>query len=220
VTITLYHCHESRSMRSLWLLNELGLEFDLVVMPFGRELRAPEYLAIHPLGRVPCLVDDELTVFESGAIAQYLCETYDDGTLHRAPGHRERVEWLQWLHFSETMAVHAAALTQQYVVIEDVEQRSPLIQKLEKRRLEKCLEVLDEALAGRETLLASGFSGVDVAIGVSVHFSGYFTPIDRYANLGPYYQRMTARPAFQASLPPAGDPLLIYTQERYGPYDE
>jgi len=64
------------------------LSFDMT------QLRSPEYLSIHPLGRVPALVDGDVTVFESGAICQYLCETYDDGTLGRAPGHKERAEWL------------------------------------------------------------------------------------------------------------------------------
>ena len=136
--ITLHHCSRSRSMRTLWLLNELELDFELHTMPLDLQiLRAPEYLAIHPLGRVPCLVDDGRTIFESGAIAQYLCETRDaDGRLglHRPPGHAERFEWLQWIHFAETIAVHGASLVQQRVFIAESE-RSPAVQKLESKRL-------------------------------------------------------------------------------------
>ena len=81
----LYHCAGARSMRSHWLLLELGLEFELVTLGFSMAaLRAPEYLAISPLGRVPCLIDGDVTLIESGAICQYLCERYDDGRLHRA----------------------------------------------------------------------------------------------------------------------------------------
>ena len=69
MALTLYHCPETRSMRSLWLLNELEVPFDLIEMPFDHKfLRAKEYLAIHPLGRIPALVDGDLTLFESGAI--------------------------------------------------------------------------------------------------------------------------------------------------------
>ena len=218
MSITLYHCHQSRSMRCLWMLNELGLEYDLKTMPFGPALRDPEYLAVHPLGRVPCLVDGDLILYESLAILQYLCETYDDGTLGRAAGHPERNEWLQWLHYSETVLIHGQMLTQQYVVIQDEAQRSPLLQKLETRRLEKCLEVLDDALAGRDYLLASGFTAVDVANGFSLYMGQHFTGLGNYSNVSAYFERLKARPAFQASEPAPDEPLRVYTQDRYGEF--
>ena len=218
MTITLYHCHQSRSMRSLWLLNELDLQFDLKVMPFGPALRDPDYLAVHPLGRVPCLVDGDVTLFESLAICQYLCETYDDGTLGRAVGHPERVEWLQWLHYSETVLIHGQMLTQQYVVIEDETLRSPLLQKLETRRLEKSLEVLDGALEGHDHMLASGFTAVDTAMGFSVYMAGFFTSLGNFPNVAAYFERLKGRPAFQASQPAPDDPLSVYKQSRYGEF--
>lgn len=203
--ITLYHCAGARSMRSLWLLHEMGLEFELVTIPFDMEhLRTPDYLAISPLGRVPCLVDGETRVFESGAITQYLCETYDTdesgGTLYRPPGHAERAEWLIWLHYAETIAVHGASLTQQHVFIAE-EDQSPVVKKLESRRLEKSLEVLDAHLGSRDYLLASGFSAVDTNVGYSVHLARGFVPFEPFANVNAYYARLAARPAFQASLP-------------------
>lgn len=198
--ITLYHCPEARSQRSLWLLEELGLEFELVELDFSMDsLRSPEYLARHPLGRVPCLVDGDLTLFESGAITQYLCETYDNGTLHRGPGHPERWQWLQWLHFAETMAVHGASMVQQFVFIRR-EDRSSVVQKLESRRLEKTLEVVDNQLQDRDWLLASGFSAADVSVGYSIHLGQRFVPIDHLPRVQDYYQRIKARPAFQQSL--------------------
>ena len=201
--LVLHHCHESRSMRSLWLLNELGLDFDLRVYPFGPELRTPEYLAKHPLGRVPCLEHDGRILFETGAITEYLCETCAQEAAHlfRAPGDPERAEWLQWLHFAETVAVHGASLTQQHVVLFEDSMRSPVIMKLERRRLEKALEVLDNHLAGREYLLKTGFSAVDTNVGYSVHIARFFTPLEAFPNLLAYYERLASRPAFLASLP-------------------
>jgi glutathione S-transferase len=199
--ITLYHCDNARSMRSLWLLHELGLSFELVVLPFHvSHLRTPEYLAVHPLGRVPCLVDGDLTLFESGAIAQYLCERYDDGRLGRAPDHPERVDWLQWLHYAETVAVHGASMVQQTVIIAEPDQ-SPVVKKLEARRLEKSLEVLDVRLADRDYLLASGFTAPDTNVGYSIHLGRKFTDLTAFPNVNAYYQRLSERPAFQASLP-------------------
>ena len=100
-------------MRSLWLLNELQIPFELVDMPFDLSvMRSADYLAVHPLGRVPCLVEGDFRLFESGAIAEYLCESYAQKRLGRLGQDPERYEWLQWIHYSETMAVHAASLVQ------------------------------------------------------------------------------------------------------------
>ncbi|MEE4360733.1 MAG: glutathione S-transferase family protein [Pseudomonadales bacterium] len=202
--IRLYHCPEARSMRVLWLLEEMGLDFELEELDFSMaSLRRPEYLEISPLGRVPCLVDGTTRIFESGAIIQYLCETYDDvsqpcGRLHRGPGDPERVEWLQWLHYAETIAVHGASLVQQNVFIRP-EDRSPVVRKLESRRLEKSLEVIDARLEGRDWLLASGFSAVDVAVGYSVHLGQQFVSLDPAPRVAAYYARLCDRPAFQRS---------------------
>jgi glutathione S-transferase len=200
----LYHVNGARSMRSLWLLNELELDFELVELTFSMEaLRTPEYLSISPLGRVPCLVDGETVVFESGAITQYLCETYDTKGLGRGSGNPERVEWLTWLHYAETMAVHGASLVQQKVFIAR-EDRSPVVQKLESRRLEKSLGVIDQRLATRDYMLKSGFSAVDTNVGYSVHLAKGFVSIDPFPNVVAYYERLSSRPAFQkaaASVP-------------------
>jgi len=211
--LTLHHCHEARSMRSLWLLHEMGVDFDLKVHEFGPKLREETYLAIHPLGRVPALVDGATVLFETGAITEYLCEKYpDNGNLWRAPGDPERAEWLQWLHYAETVGVHGASLTQQHIVIYEDKDRSPLIMKLERRRLEKSLEVLDNHLADRAYLLKSGFSAVDTNVGYSVHIARYFTPLSAFSNLNAYYERLASRPAFRKSLPASP---AIYRKEFY-----
>lgn len=190
-------------MRSLWLLHELGLGFELVTLAFSMEaLRSPEYLAVSPLGRVPCLVDGDTTVFESGAICQYLCEHYDDGTLARAPGHPERTEWLIWLHYAETVAVHAASLVQQRVFIAP-EQRSEVVQKLESRRLYKALEVVDQHLDGRDYLLASGFSAVDTGVGYGAHLAAELIGLDGLDRVQGWYERLRARPAFARANEPS-----------------
>ncbi len=212
----LYHCAGARSMRSHWLLLELGLEFELVTLGFSMAaLRAPEYLAISPLGRVPCLIDGDVTLIESGAICQYLCERYDDGRLHRAPGHPERNAWLQWLHFAETIAVHGASLVQQQVFVAPAE-RSATVIKLESRRLRKAFEVLDEQLTTRHYMLASGFSAVDTAVGYSVHLGQQLIGLEGLPALNAYYTRLTARPAFQrarddAALKPMSEVMPDHT---------
>ena len=90
--------------------------------------------------------------------------------------------------------------------------RSPLLMKLERRRLEKSLEVLDAALADREYLLKSGFSAIDTNIGYSVHIARYFTPLQAFPNLAAYYERLTRRSAFRKSMP---DKPTIYLKPFY-----
>ncbi len=214
MTVVLHHVHQARSMRSLWLLNEIGIPFETVVHPFGKALRDPEYLAVHPLGRVPCMIDGEITLFESGAICEYLCEQYDPGMLWRWPGHVDRPAWLQWLHYAETIAVHVANLTQQHIAIYEDKDRSPLVMKLETRRLEKALEVVDRALEGQPYLLRSGFSAVDTGVGYSVYAAQHFVRLEVFPNVAAYLKRISGRAAFRASLPPEGA-RLIYTRPFY-----
>jgi len=215
--LTLYHCPETRSMRSLWLLNELGVPFERHEMPFDLTfLRAPEYLSVHPLGRIPALRDGDLTIFESGAICQYLCETYDQKGLHRPVGHPERPHWLQWIHFAETMIVHAASLVQQWVFISEAE-RSPAVIKLESRRIGKCLDLLEREFRTRDYLLPSGFSAADTSVGFSVYFVTAFVSLDAHPAVEAYRQRMMARPAFQRSVPEGQTEPLAWLKPLLGP---
>ena len=188
-------------MRSLWLLNELRIPFELIDMPFDLSvMRSADYLAVHPLGRVPCLADGDFRLFESGAIAEYLCERYSESGLGRLAGNPERYEWLQWIHYSETMAVHAASLVQQRFFIAAAD-RSAVIAKLEGRRLEKAVQVLEPRLIDRDYLLRSGFSAADIGVGYSLHLADRLIELARFPNVARYLESLRARPAFRASLP-------------------
>lgn len=201
--VTLFHVGQSRSMRSLWLLNELRLPFTLVELPFEmKAMRTPEYLAISKLGRVPALVIDGRAIIESGAIAQYLCSRFDPDDLGRRQEHPEWLDWIQWIHYSETMAVHAACLVQQKFFIPPAD-RSEMVANLESRRLVKALEVIDRAIAAQDYLLPSGFSAADIAVGYSIHMGKLFFEPDGLPNVQAYYERLSKRPAFIAANRPA-----------------
>jgi glutathione S-transferase len=188
-------------MRSLWLLNELQVPFELIDMPFDLSvMRSADYLAVHPLGRVPCLVDGDFRLFESGAIAEYLCERYPARGLGRLERNSERYAWLQWVHYAETMAVHAASLVQQRFFIAAAD-RSAVIAKLEGRRLEKAVQVLEPQLSDRDYLLRSGFSAADIGVGYSLHLADRLIDLSKFSNVTRYLERLRARPAFRASLP-------------------
>ena len=217
MTMKLYHCAETRSMRALWLLHELSVPFDLEAMPFDHKvLRSKEYLAIHPLGRVPALVDGDMTLIESGAIAEYLCEKYDDGKLGRPVGHAERYDWLKWIHFSETVIIPCQNMVQQYMFVPP-EQRSDIVIYFETRRLGKCLDAMERILQGQEYLLSSGFSAADTSVGFSIYFSSAFVTHDEHPAVKGYFDKIMARPAFKKSMPPNQPVPMEWLRPKIGP---
>lgn len=216
--ITLHHCHQTRSMRVLWLLNELGVDFELRVHAFDKSLRSPDYLTLSPAGRVPALEMDGEVLFESGAILQVLCERFPEAGLGRLPDDPDWPDWLVWLHFAETLSQHIAALTQQHVVLYEDYMRSPVVMKLEAARAAKCFDAIEARLStpieNRDNLLTSGFSAADIAVGQAVYIAKHFVRLDGWPELSRWYDRITARPAFLASLPPEGAERL-FTRDFY-----
>jgi glutathione S-transferase len=215
--ITLHHCPQSRSMRTLWLLHELGVDFRVVVHPFDKSLRRPEYLSLSPAGRVPALELEGERMFETGAITEYLCERHSPDRLGRSLGSPDRMAWLVWVHFAETISQHAAALTQQHVMLYEDAMRSPIVMKLEAARLVKCYDALEARLStpveNRDYLLTSGFSAADVSVGQAVYMARHFAKLDGHPEVEKWYARISERPGFCASLPV--DSERLYGQDFY-----
>ncbi len=221
MTIRLHHAHQTRSMRTLWLLHELGVEFELVVHPFDKSLRSEEYLTLNPAGRVPALEIEGERMFETGAMTEYLCERFPQAGMGRMADDPDRMAWLVWVHFSETISQHTAALTQQHVALYDPATRSPIVTKLESKRLEKCYAALEGRLStpieNRDYLLTSGFSAADISCGQAVYMAKHFARIEPFPELAKWYQRISEREAFQRSLPPEGEG--IYASTFYPPLE-
>ena len=212
--IRLHHCKGTRSDRTLWLLYEIGVAFDLVVHPFDKSLRAPDYAALNPAGRVPALEIDGAVMTETGAIAEYLCETFPECGLGRFAGDGDRRDWLVWIHFAETVSQHCAALTQQHVAIYPASERSALIMSLESRRLTRVLSVIEGRLTQSGAyLLASGFSAADIGVGQAVDMARRFVDLSQFPQVAAWHARLFARPAAQRLAKVAGAGL--YDREFY-----
>jgi glutathione S-transferase len=208
--IRLHHVPQSRSFRILWLLEELDLTFDLVEHSFfDRSLRSADYTAISPAGRVPALEIDGRALFESGAITQYLCETRS--ALQGTKG--ERPDWLEWLHFAETIAAHVANLTQQHIVLREPWMRCPTVMRLEAARLAKTLQVVERGLSD-EFILPSGFSAVDIAVSYGAIIGQRFVRLDALPRVSGWLARLAARPAFQRAAARDGK-SQIYARDFY-----
>ena len=170
-------------------------------------------LDLHSRRVIPALEIDGRVMFESGAIAEYLVETRFECGLDRDVADGERADWLQWLHFAETIGQHLANLTQHHTSLRDP------VMRLEAKRLEEALEVVEHAVAEQDYLLASGFSAVDVDIGYGVMIARRFVPADLLPALGEYYLRLAARPAFVLAKTRDGA-TVIYDKEFYAPPEE
>lgn len=213
--IRLHHVPFSRSFRILWLLTEMGLEFDVAGYSItDGSLRKPDYLAKSPAGRVPALEIDGITLFESGAITEYLCETRPSHGFGRAPGHPERAAWLEWLHYAETMAHLIANLNLQWVFLRDPAMRSPTLLKMEARRLAMTLAPLEATLARQNHLMPSGFSGADTMLGYNLLAVPYFVRLDPFPSIRAYLDRIALRPAYVAARARDGV-QQFYRQEFY-----
>jgi glutathione S-transferase len=201
-TIKLYHCSRARSVRIVWLLEELGLPYEIETLRFTPEsLQSAAYLKVHPLGKVPALQDGDLTLFESGAILEYLLEKYGAGRLAPAVGSPARGTFLQWVHFAEATVMPPITDLAAHTMFKPASERIPAVVADAQGRAATVLGVLEPALAGKPYLLGAEFSAADIMMGYSLlllKWFGLLTP--QYPNLVAYLERLEQRPALQKAL--------------------
>ena len=194
----IHHAPNSRSVRALWLFNELDLPYELEIYPLGdKSMRTPEYLKVHPLGRVPALEDGDLTIFESGAIVQYVLDKYGDGTMVPAARSRDYPTYLQWLHYAEGMIMPQVNIIVVETIFLPEERRNQTNVDRATKLLTRMLTAVDIHLQDRE-FLAGGFSGADIMTGHACIVSGRLgADISDKPNVAAYIDRLEARPALQ-----------------------
>jgi len=198
LVIQLYHCPDARSFRALWALEELGLAYELHLLPFPPRVRAPEYLQVNPLGTIPALIDGDTFMTESAAIVQYLVTRYGDGSLAVAPDQPEYGAWLNWLHFGEATLTFPQTLVLRYRVFE--KGRADAAADDYARWFLSRLKHAERALAGAEWLCAGRFTAADISVGYALLLANHLKLLE---NVSPaileYWGRLTERPGFQAA---------------------
>ncbi len=197
----IYYAPNTRAVRIVWLFKELGLPYELETFALGdRKMRAPQYLAVHPMGRVPALEDDDGTrLFESGAIVQYVLAKYAGGRLQPAITSAHYAPYLQWLHYAEGMIMPPVNTVVVETILLAPERRNQGNVDRAVKLLGRMLEAVDGQLADRE-FLAGDFSGADIMTGhATIVAAKLGADISDKPHVGAYIERLKSRPALQAA---------------------
>ncbi|HUD50765.1 glutathione S-transferase [Parvibaculum sp.] len=203
--ITVHHLNNSRSQRILWLLEELGLPYEIVF--YQRDavtnLAPPELKAIHPLGKSPVITDDGVTVAESGAIVEYLLRTHGQGRLMPKEDSEDYVRYLQWLHFAEGSAMLPMLLALYVGRLGDA--GAPLHPRIF-GEIANHLSYMNDEVEKGGYLMGDDLSGADIMNSFVLEAAKARGLLADYPNLLDLVERLQARPAYRRAL------------ERGGPY--
>jgi len=199
--LKLHFAPNSRAGRIMWLLEELELPYELNRMDFSpKDLKSDEHRARHPLGRVPVLDDGDVSVYESGAIVEYILERHKNGGLKPAVDSPLFPEYLQWFHYCEGMVMPPVNTIVVQTLLLPPDRRDETVLGQAQWLLTKALAPVDEALAGRDYLIGD-FSGADIMLGHACFMSNRLGCVpDEMANLKGYVERIAARPAFDKAI--------------------
>ena len=203
----IFHVPGSRSMRVLWLCAELGEPLEVVPIDFGRDYRfSPEWLARNPVGKVPAMEIDGLTIFESGAMVEAILDRVDAARGSRSPlrpaaGSDAHALYMQWSWFAEATFARPLGDIAQHTRIKPPAERIPAVVEDASNRARLCLDALEPLLARQPWLLAEGFTAADVMMGYSMMLaqrSGLLD--DTRPHCQAYFERLAARPAYTTAV--------------------
>ncbi|HEX3700188.1 MAG TPA: glutathione S-transferase [Phenylobacterium sp.] len=200
--IVVHHLNDSRSERILWLLEELGVPYE--VKAYQRDaatrLAPPELKAVHPLGKSPVITDGERVAHESGAIIDYIIRRHGGGRLAPSLGSDAYETYQQWLHYAEGSAMLPLLLMM--YVNRLGEAGAPLQPRIESE-VGNHMSFVESSLAGRDWLMGE-FSAADVQMSFVGEVLGAFGRLDQYPNIKAWVARFQARPAYKAALEKGG----------------
>ena len=194
-----YFAPASRAVRTVWLLEEIGQPYELERFTLGqKEMRGPDYARINPNGRVPTLVDGDVTISESTAIAQYLGAKYAPN-LTPGPNDANFAMFLQWLHYGEGMIMPPINNYVVETILLPPERRNDEIAARALKLLNRTLKAVESHMQGR-AFLAGDFTIADTITGHAVIMSRRLrADFSNCPNLAGYADRLESRPAFKAA---------------------
>ncbi len=199
--ITLYHCLSARSFRPLWTLEELGLPYQLVVLPFPPRALASSYLEINPLGTVPLMIDGSTRMTESAAICQYLCARSAPTPLQIEPGEDGFGAYLNYLHFGEATLTFPQTLILRYTRFEPEDRRQPVVAQDYARWFLARLRALEPVLTAQAHLCGDRFTAADISVGYALMLAQHLGLQDRFTpHVAAYWAALQQRDAYVRAL--------------------
>jgi glutathione S-transferase len=194
----IYHAPNTRSVRIVWLFEELGLPYELEKLKLGDPgMRSPEYLRVHPMGRVPALQDNDTTIVESGAIVQYVLARHGNGWLAPDVSSPDFPRYLQWLHYAEGMIMPPVNIIVVETILLPPERRNQVNVDRATELLSRMLSAVDAHLMERE-FLTGDFSGADIMTGHACTVARRLgADVSDKPHVAAYIERLNARPAMQ-----------------------
>lgn len=197
--LKLYHVGRSRSLRPLWLLEELGLSYEVEVLDGStRHFGGDSYTKIHPLNKVPALRDGDMLMYESIAIMQYIMNKYGGAKLRPDVDSLEYGPYLQWLHYGESsLAPMVVNLMYQRYFFKP-EDRSEKVDVWAQKELSKYVSMLESQLGDHDYILESGFSAADISVGYTLLLMRLAKAKQQITpRIETYWQTLISRPAWQ-----------------------
>lgn len=197
----LWHCHNTRSLRPLWALEEMQLPYEIEILPFPPRFFKKEFLGLNPLGTVPFFQDDCTTMTESSAICHYLVEKYQRSELGLNPSHAEYGDYLNWLYHSDATLTFPQTIVLRYSKLEQEGRRLPQAVEDYAAWFIARLRRLDVHIKTREFLCDERFTIADIAVGYALHLGQSLGLEHKYTSqVKDYLARLQARPAFKKAM--------------------
>jgi len=204
--IKVHHLNNSRSQRILWLLEELGEPYQIVkyqrMSPVP--LAPPELKQVHPLGKSPVIEDKGRTIAESGAIVEYLIDTYGHGRMKPKPGTNDYWKYVEWMHYAEGSAMLPLLLALYTSMLGDA--AAGLKPRVD-GEIANNLGYMQDALDGRDFFVGDSLTGADIQLLFVLEAAG--ARLEPFAKLMAYRSRMQARPAYKRAIEKGGPYALM-----------
>jgi len=198
--IKLYFAPRTRAIRPRWLLEELGVPYELVRLDLSlHENRTPAFLAVHPLGEVPALVDGDVTLFESSAICLYLADRFPEKHLAPPLGSTDRGLYLQWLLFAEVTLEPVLLELYRHAQLAD-EKKAGVDLAAARARLKELLDIVDRWLDGREFVAGGSFTAADLVLASLLHLGHTLKLLEDRPKLVEYVLRHARRAAVRRAV--------------------
>ncbi|MDR5880888.1 glutathione S-transferase family protein [Caballeronia sp. LZ032] len=199
--IKLHHCVSARSFRPLWALEEIGVPYELKMLPFPPRVLARAFMEVNPLGTIPALEDEGVFMTESAAICQYLAARHSPGVLDVASHERDFGRYLNFLHFGEATLTFPQTLVLRYTHLEPPERRQPQIVEDYARWFHARLRTLAPLLEKQPWLCAGRFTAADISVGYALMLAELIGLSERFAPpIADYWKRLSEREGFVRAL--------------------